>query len=55
MYKDAHPDIVMHLPEATSLVMTPGKFFYDSLTMGIQTMHNAQTVWCGEISNIQNE
>jgi len=43
MYEDARPDIVIHLAAVVGGIganrTNPGKFFYDNLIMGIQTMH----------------
>ncbi len=45
MYEDARPDIVIHLAGVVGGIganrASPGKFFYDNLIMGIQTMHYA--------------
>ena len=45
MYEDARPDIVIHLAAVVSGIganrANPGRFFYDNLIMGIQTMHYA--------------
>jgi len=43
MYEDAQPDIVIHLAAGVGGIganrANPGRFFYDNLIMGIQTMH----------------
>ena len=43
MYEDARPDIVIHLAAVVGGIganrTNPGKFFYENLIMGIQTMH----------------
>jgi GDP-L-fucose synthase len=45
MYRDIRPDIVIHLAAVVGGIAAnqanPGKFFYDNLIMGIQTMHYA--------------
>jgi GDP-L-fucose synthase len=45
LYQDARPDIVIHLAGTVGGIgvnrANPGKFFYDNLMMGIQTMHYA--------------
>jgi GDP-L-fucose synthase len=45
LYKDARPDIVIHAAGSVGGIginrANPGKFFYDNLMMGIQTMHGA--------------
>jgi GDP-L-fucose synthase len=45
MYEDVRPDIVIHLAAVVGGIganqANPGKFFYDNLIMGIQTMHYA--------------
>lgn len=45
MYEYARPDVVIHLAGVVGGIGTnranPGKFFYDNLIMGIQTMHYA--------------
>ncbi|MDP8265646.1 MAG: GDP-L-fucose synthase [Candidatus Aceula meridiana] len=42
LYKDAHPDIVVHLAAKVGGIganqNNPGKFFYDNLMMGVQLM-----------------
>ncbi len=43
MYKDASPDIVIHLAALVGGIganmANPGRFFYDNLMMGVQLMH----------------
>ena len=43
MYQDARPEIVIHLAATVGGIganrLNPGKFFYDNLLMGAQTMH----------------
>ena len=45
MYEDIRPDIVIHLAAVVGGIGpnqgNPGRFFYDNLIMGIQTMHYA--------------
>lgn len=45
LYEDAQPDIVVHLAGVVGGIganrANPGKFFYDNLMMGVQTMHQA--------------
>jgi len=45
MYEEHKPDIVIHLAAAVGGIGAnkdhPGKFFYDNLMMGVQTMHYA--------------
>jgi GDP-L-fucose synthase len=45
MYEDVRPDIVIHLAAVVGGIganqANRGKFFYDNLIMGIQTMHYA--------------
>ena len=43
LYKDAHPDIVIHLAGVVGGIgansANPARFFYDNLMMGVQLMH----------------
>jgi GDP-L-fucose synthase len=45
MYEDLHPDIVIHIAGVVGGIganrENPGRFFYDNLMMGVQTMHQA--------------
>jgi len=45
LYKEARPDIMIHLAGVVGGIginrANPGKFFYDNLMMGVQTMHYA--------------
>ena len=45
MYEDARPDVVIHLAGVVGGIganrANPGRFFYDNLLMGAQTMHHA--------------
>ncbi len=45
LYEHAQPDIVIHLASLVGGIganrANPGRFFYDNLLMGIQTMHHA--------------
>jgi GDP-L-fucose synthase len=45
MYEDTRPEIVIHLAGVVGGIganrANPGKFFYDNLIMGVQTMHYA--------------
>lgn len=49
LYEDARPDVVIHLAGVVGGIganrANPGKFFYDNLMMGVQTLHYAQQ--CG--------
>ena len=46
MYENIRPDMVIHLAAVVGGIganrANPGRFFYDNLIMGIQTMHYAQ-------------
>jgi len=48
LYKDAHPDIVIHLAAKVGGIGAnsdnPGKFFYDNLMMGVQLMEVGRQV-----------
>lgn len=48
LYKDAHPDIVIHLAAKVGGIgansNNPGKFFYDNLMMGVQLMEVGRQV-----------
>lgn len=48
LYKDAHPDIVIHLAAKVGGIGAnrdnPGKFFYDNLMMGVQMMEIGRQV-----------
>ena len=45
LYEDQRPDVVIHLAGLVGGIganrANPGKFFYDNLMMGVQTMHHA--------------